>query len=134
MWYTGIDQHKQFCVLTTYGAEGPRVAARGDRLAGRQEGDRADQPQPRNGARTDSWHGWPSLGGRGPLEWPGVTPMTSSSTPPDTRPRSCGLAGVRGGRSASPQPGYGAGRGRPQVRQFVEVPSIPGPVAPPPSA
>jgi transposase len=25
MWYTGIDQHKQFCVLTTYGAEGPRV-------------------------------------------------------------------------------------------------------------
>jgi transposase len=25
MWYTGIDQHKEFCVLTTYGAEGPRV-------------------------------------------------------------------------------------------------------------
>jgi len=25
MWYTGIDQHQQFCVLTTYGAEGPRV-------------------------------------------------------------------------------------------------------------
>jgi len=25
MWYTGIDQHKQFCVLTTYGAAGPRV-------------------------------------------------------------------------------------------------------------
>jgi transposase len=25
MWFTGIDQHKQFCVLTTYGAEGPRV-------------------------------------------------------------------------------------------------------------
>jgi transposase len=25
MWYTGIDQHKQFCVITTYGAEGPRV-------------------------------------------------------------------------------------------------------------
>jgi len=25
MWYTGIDQHKQFSVLTTYGAEGPRV-------------------------------------------------------------------------------------------------------------
>jgi hypothetical protein len=25
MWYTGIDQHEQFCVLTTYGAEGPRV-------------------------------------------------------------------------------------------------------------
>jgi len=25
MWYTGIDQHKQFCVLTTYGPDGPRV-------------------------------------------------------------------------------------------------------------
>jgi len=25
VWSTGIDQHKQFCVLTTYGAEGPRV-------------------------------------------------------------------------------------------------------------
>ena len=25
MWYTGIDQHRQFCVLTTYGPEGPRV-------------------------------------------------------------------------------------------------------------
>ena len=25
MWYSGIDQHKQFCVITTYGAEGPRV-------------------------------------------------------------------------------------------------------------
>jgi transposase len=25
MWYTGIDQHKQFCVLTTYGTEGARV-------------------------------------------------------------------------------------------------------------
>lgn len=25
MWYTGIDQHREFCVLTTYGPEGPRV-------------------------------------------------------------------------------------------------------------
>jgi hypothetical protein len=25
MWYSGIDQHKAFCVITTYGAEGPRV-------------------------------------------------------------------------------------------------------------
>jgi transposase len=25
MWYSGIDQHKQFCVITTYGADGPRV-------------------------------------------------------------------------------------------------------------
>ena len=25
MWYSGIDQHKQFCVITTYGPEGPRV-------------------------------------------------------------------------------------------------------------
>ncbi len=25
MWYSGIDQHKQFCVITTYGAEGLRV-------------------------------------------------------------------------------------------------------------
>jgi hypothetical protein len=25
MWHSGIDQHKQFCVITTYGAEGPRV-------------------------------------------------------------------------------------------------------------
>jgi transposase len=25
MWFTGIDQHKAFCLLTTYGAEGPRV-------------------------------------------------------------------------------------------------------------
>ena len=25
MWRSGIDQHKQFCVITTYGPEGPRV-------------------------------------------------------------------------------------------------------------
>ncbi len=25
MWYSGIDQHKQFCLITTYGPEGPRV-------------------------------------------------------------------------------------------------------------
>ena len=25
MWYSGIDQHKQYCVITTYGPEGPRV-------------------------------------------------------------------------------------------------------------
>jgi len=25
MWYSGIDQHKQYCVSTTYGPEGPRV-------------------------------------------------------------------------------------------------------------
>jgi hypothetical protein len=25
MWYSGIDQHKQFCVITTYGSDGPRV-------------------------------------------------------------------------------------------------------------
>jgi transposase len=25
MWHSGIDQHKQFCVITTYGPEGPRV-------------------------------------------------------------------------------------------------------------
>ena len=25
MWFTGIDQHREFCVLTTYGPEGPRV-------------------------------------------------------------------------------------------------------------
>ena len=25
MWYTGIDQHRESCVLTTYGPEGPRV-------------------------------------------------------------------------------------------------------------
>jgi transposase len=25
MWYSGIDQHKRFCVITTYGPEGPRV-------------------------------------------------------------------------------------------------------------
>ncbi len=25
MWYTGIDQHREFCLLTTYGPEGPRV-------------------------------------------------------------------------------------------------------------
>ncbi len=25
MWYSGIDQHKQFCVITTYGPDGPRV-------------------------------------------------------------------------------------------------------------
>lgn len=25
MWYTGIDQHREFCVLTTYGPDGPRV-------------------------------------------------------------------------------------------------------------
>jgi transposase len=25
MWYSGIDQHKAFCLITTYGAEGPRV-------------------------------------------------------------------------------------------------------------
>ena len=25
MWHSGIDQHKQFCVITTYGLEGPRV-------------------------------------------------------------------------------------------------------------
>ncbi|HEX9632422.1 MAG TPA: IS110 family transposase [Gemmatimonadales bacterium] len=25
MWYSGIDQHKAFCLITTYGADGPRV-------------------------------------------------------------------------------------------------------------
>lgn len=25
MWHSGIDQHKQYCVITTYGPEGPRV-------------------------------------------------------------------------------------------------------------
>lgn len=25
MWYSGIDQHKQYGVITTYGPEGPRV-------------------------------------------------------------------------------------------------------------
>jgi hypothetical protein len=25
MWYSGIDQHKQFCVITTYGPEGSGV-------------------------------------------------------------------------------------------------------------
>jgi len=25
MWYSGIDQHKLYCVITTYGPEGPRV-------------------------------------------------------------------------------------------------------------
>lgn len=25
MWYSGIDQHKQFCVITTYGPAGPHV-------------------------------------------------------------------------------------------------------------
>src|SRR3989304_1404173 len=25
MWFSGIDQHKAFCLITTYGAEGPRV-------------------------------------------------------------------------------------------------------------
>jgi transposase len=25
MWYSGIDQHKAFCLITTYGAHGPRV-------------------------------------------------------------------------------------------------------------
>jgi transposase len=25
MWYSGIDQHKRFCVITTYGPTGPRV-------------------------------------------------------------------------------------------------------------
>jgi len=25
MWYSGIDQHKAYCVITTYGPEGPRV-------------------------------------------------------------------------------------------------------------
>jgi transposase len=25
MWHSGIDQHKQVCVITTYGPEGPRV-------------------------------------------------------------------------------------------------------------
>lgn len=25
MWYSGIDQHKQFCLITTYGPTGPRV-------------------------------------------------------------------------------------------------------------
>jgi len=25
MWHSGIDQHKQFGVITTYGPEGPRV-------------------------------------------------------------------------------------------------------------
>jgi len=25
MWYSGIDQHKQYCVITTYGPDGPRV-------------------------------------------------------------------------------------------------------------
>ena len=25
MWYSGIDQHKAYCVITTYGPDGPRV-------------------------------------------------------------------------------------------------------------
>jgi len=25
MWYSGIDQHKAFCLITTYGPDGPRV-------------------------------------------------------------------------------------------------------------
>lgn len=25
MWYSGIDQHEAFCVITTYGPDGPRV-------------------------------------------------------------------------------------------------------------
>jgi transposase len=25
MWYSGIDQHKAFCLITTYGPEGPPV-------------------------------------------------------------------------------------------------------------
>ena len=25
MWYSGIDQHRQYCVITTYGPDGPRV-------------------------------------------------------------------------------------------------------------
>ena len=25
MWYSGIDQHKPFCLITTYGPDGPRV-------------------------------------------------------------------------------------------------------------
>jgi hypothetical protein len=25
MWYSGIDQHKAYCVITTYGPAGPRV-------------------------------------------------------------------------------------------------------------
>ena len=25
MWYSGIDQHKAFCLITTYGLDGPRV-------------------------------------------------------------------------------------------------------------
>jgi len=25
MWFSGIDQHKQYCVITTYGPDGPRV-------------------------------------------------------------------------------------------------------------
>ncbi len=25
MWHSGIDQHQQYCVITTYGPEGPRV-------------------------------------------------------------------------------------------------------------
>lgn len=25
MWHSGIDQHRRYCVITTYGAEGPRV-------------------------------------------------------------------------------------------------------------
>jgi len=25
MWYSGIDQHKAFCLITTYGPQGPRV-------------------------------------------------------------------------------------------------------------
>ncbi|MGH7615381.1 MAG: transposase, partial [Gemmatimonadales bacterium] len=25
MWYSGIDQHRAFCVITTYGPDGPRV-------------------------------------------------------------------------------------------------------------
>ncbi len=25
MWYSGIDQHKQYCVIATYGPDGPRV-------------------------------------------------------------------------------------------------------------
>jgi hypothetical protein len=25
MWYSGIDQHKQFCLIPTYGPTSPRV-------------------------------------------------------------------------------------------------------------
>ncbi len=35
MWYSGIDQHKAYCVITTYGPDGPRASNRPAWLAHR---------------------------------------------------------------------------------------------------